>query len=627
MKIVHRTHARIKHLNEKVKRRIIAKLSSSLPETKTRSEHRTIKPTIMEVVPSKQNTKLVGANWLIGYKGNEYSEHGEDGIISKIFDIMKPENKWVCEFGAHDPEVISNTWRLINQEGWQAVLIEADPVYADKLKNYYAKHSNAVYCVNTKVHYEGNQKLDHILSATPIPRNMDFMIIDIDGNDYHVWEAIDTYRAKVVMIEFNASIPTDVAFAQPRDMSINQGSSLKAMVDLGASRGYKLIAVTSWNAFFIQDEYYHLFFNEEPLLEDMYVYPAKHPIWMRPFQLYDGTIAVAPWNEMLWHNINLSESDYQVLPVSMRVFSRELMAKNFVLEKTGDKTSLDHEIAEHLNQIYKMPGNVLSKFVKNYFSRYGEDGIVEALLPHLGVTSKYFIEVGAGDGLTFSLSRNLLANHHWKGLQLENDLSMLDRLKINTAGHRAKIISEPYSLSGEHTLESIFEQNDVPLEPDVMILKVYGMEYFLWESVTRYSPKMVVVQFNPTISNDVKFIQEKDFSVHHGCSLKAFCDLAHYKDYELVAVTLETAIFVKRKYTYRLLEVYGLQHSDIDEMFIPITMKWFQLYDGTIVSHGLSRLMWHGLRIDEEKLQVVPKSLRTFHQFADPENKKHFYRV
>jgi hypothetical protein len=617
MKIVHRTHARMKNLNEKIKLRLITKLSASLPrEKKIISHHQHLNPTIMEVVPNKQNTKVVGSNWLVSFKDNQYSEHGEDGIISKIFDIMPPENKWVCEFGAHDPENISNTWRLINNEGWNAVLIEADLVYAEKLKKYYEQKPD-VHCVNTKVSYEGNERLDRILAATPIPHNMDFMIIDIDGNDYHVWEAIETYRAKVVMIEFNASIPTDVSFVQQRDMTVNQGTSLKAMTELAAKKGYKLIAVTSWNAFFIQHEYYHLFFRQEPLLEDMYVYPAKHPIWMRPFQLYDGTIAVAPWDEMLWHKVNLSETDYQVLPASMRVFSRELMIQNKLAEKYDSA----------LRKIYQMPGNVLSTLAKNYFSNYGEDGILEALLPCVA-SNKFFVEVGAGDGLTGSLSRNLLVNYHWKGLQFENDIQLLPRLKVNTAGHRANIISSPYTLSGVHSLDQVLDASgNVPADPDVMILKVYGMEYFLWESLAQYSPKVMVVQFNPTIPNDVKFIQTKDFSVHHGCSLKALCDLAAYKDYELVAVTLETAIFVKRKYTYRLLEMYGLQHASLDEMFCPVAMRWFQLYDGTIVSRGLNSLLWMGIEMDEDKLQVVPKALRKFHQFADPESKRFFYRV
>lgn len=625
MKIYQLAQAKIKKINEKVKNKIVSSLSTS-SQSKAEPQFDLLgnAPTVLEIVPTRQNTKILGSNWLASFKNNDHSEHGEDGIISKIFEIMQPENKWVCEFGAHDPEIISNTWRLINNENWNAVLIEADSNYAEKLKKYYI-NKPSVHCINTKVSYEGDEKLDIILSKTPIPTNMDFMVIDIDGNDYHVWEAIENYNAKVVMIEFNASIPTDISFVQPRVMTVNQGNSLKAMTELAARKGYKLIAVTSWNAFFIQDRYYSLFFNEDQKIEDMYVYPAKHPICMRPFQLYDGTIIVAPWNEMLWHKINLSANDYQFLPQSMRMFSRELSARDYIVEKDGAKTSCDSELSKHLKKIYKMPGNTLSKFAKNIFSRYGEDGIIENLISFTCSSKPYFVELGAGDGISHSRSRNLIVNHQWHGLQFESDPKMLAKLKGNNK--RIKIYDGQYSMTGENSLNQIFSKYDVPKDMDALILNTYGMEYFLWESITEYSPKIVIVQFNPTIPNDVKFIQAKEFAVHQGCSLKALCDLAHYKGYELVAATLDTAIFLKRRYCYRLFELHGWRYAEWDEMFQPIEMKWFQLYDGTIVTRGLDYLLWHGIRIDEEKLQVVPKALRQFHQFAESETKKHFYRV
>lgn len=625
MKIYNFARCNFRVLKNKIKNIIRRQSDNSSNNFQDQEDTKSL-PYTLELVPTKQNTKIIGSNWLASFKGNQQSEHGEDGIISKIFEIMKPENKWVCEFGAHDPEIISNTWRLINQENWNAVLIEGDPGYAQKLSTYY-KGKPSVHCLNRLVSFEGLEKLDNILKATPAPTNLDFMVIDIDGNDYHVWEAIENYRAKVVMIEFNASIPIDVTFVQPKNLSVNQGNSLKAMTELASRKGYKLIAVTSWNAFFVLDEYFHLFFTEQPLLEDMYVYPAKHPIWMRPFQLYDGTIIVAPWNEMLWHKVNLTENDCQVLPISLRNFSRELTSKDYVIENSREKTSTDNEILIHLQKIYEMPKNILSKYAKNIFSRYGEDGIIECILPTLDIQAPFFVEIGAGDGVTYSRSRNLVANHYWSGLQVESNIEWFKRLQSNRISKEVINHYGPYSLLGEHHLDSVFKKYKAPKEIDVLLINVYGMEYYLWESITQFFPKLVLVQFNPTVPNDVKFIQSKDFNIHQGVSLKALCDLANYKDYELVAVTLETAFFVRRRYLYRIFELYGLQHADIDEMYCPLSMKWFQLYDGTIASQGLDRLMWHGIRIDQDRLQVIPQSLRKFHQFADQDNKKHFYRV
>lgn len=582
---------------------------------------------ILQIVPTEKNTRIIGSNWLASFKNNRFSEHGEDGIIAKIFEIMPPENKWVCEFGAHDPEIISNTWRLIHQEGWNALLIEADDYYYDKLKKYYEK-SQSVHCVHTKVSYEGSEKLDNILQKTPVPKDLDFMIIDIDGNDYHVWQAIEHYRAKLVMIEFNASIPTDVSFIQERNLSVNHGSSLRAMYELAAKKGYKLIAATSWNAFFIREEYFSLFFDHEPALDQMYVFPVKHPIWMRPFQLYDGTIMVAPWDEMLWHKVNLKVADYQVLPESMRAFNRELATQDFIIETDGKKSSVIAENAEHNSKILSMPGNILGKYAKNNYSRHGEDGITDRLASAIGINHHYFVDVGAWDGITYSRSRDSAVNAGWRGIALENDEKLREELiKSYSTYPSIHVHHGSFGMENDTSLNSILKMYDAPRDFDFLFLNTFGMEYYLWESLTDYEPKVVVVQFNPTIPNDVKFIQPKDSSVNQGSSLRAFLDLAHYKNYELVATTLESAFFVHRKHFYRLFESQGLKYADLDEMFCPVEMQLFQLYDGTIELAGLDRLFWHNIRIDKDKLQVIPRALRTFHQFADKEHKKYFYRV
>lgn len=626
----------------RVTKRIVKKIatSSSILKKNTLqkwvSEKRVIPPVternlenyILQVVQTKSNFQRVGANWLINHSRNSASEHGEDGIISKIFEILKPENKWVCEFGAHDPEIISNTWHLIHKNNWKAVLIEADDICFEKLDKYYQK-SNTVHCLKSKVSYEGNEKLDNLLKATPIPENLDFMIIDIDGNDYHVWEAIEKYLAKVVMIEFNASFHVDISYIQPRDQSLNRGASLNAMVELAKRKGYKLIAVTSWNAFFVQEQYYSLFFNEEPKLKDMYVYPAKHPIWMRAFQLYDGTILIAPWNEMLWHKVDLISNDYQVLPTSYRFFSRELASHDYVIEKTGKMTSLQEENLQLLNKIFQMPANVLSAYAHNVYSRYGEDGIIEKLISLVSAEHLYFVEVGSWDGITHSRSRNLAENHSWNGLLLENDPAVRALLVKNYKGFpKVKVIRSNYSLDDENSLDAILKRNHIPKELELLILSCYGMEYYLWEQLRHYSPKIIAVQFNPTIPNDVCFVQANNFSIHQGCSLKALCDLATYKGYELVCVTMETAFFINRKYIYRLFEKTAFNlASSLDEMFSPIQMQLSQLYDGTIHLEGLNRLLWHGIRFDVEKLQIIPQALRVFHQHANVKHKKFFYRI
>jgi hypothetical protein len=60
--------------------------------------------------------------------------------------------------------------------------------------------------------------------------------IDIDGNDYWIWEAINCVKARVVVIEYNAKFPPDFEWVMPYnpdhiwDGSDNYGASLKSLV-------------------------------------------------------------------------------------------------------------------------------------------------------------------------------------------------------------------------------------------------------------------------------------------------------------------------------------------------------------------------------------------------------------
>lgn len=583
---------------------------------------------LLQFVPTKKNSQVIGKNWLINYN-DRHSPEGENiliaGIIKNIFGVLPPGDKWMCEFGAHEPEYCSHSWRMIHNQGWNAVLIDAEQKFYDMLTEYY-KDTNSVHCVLRKIQFEGKDTLDNILTETPIPENMDLMIIDIDGNDYHIWETINRYQAKVVMIEFIATIPLEVSFVQAKDFSINNGSSLAAMNNLAKQKGYKLVAVTSWNAFFVQEKYFDLFFKEEPTLEEIYVYPAKLPTWMHAFQLYDGTLVLGD-KHIIWHNINLDLADIQVLPKSYRFFSRELAHSHYILELNGEKTAVTQENTSYLNKIFAMPSNKISAFACNTHSKYGEDGILEKLISMISVNHSYFVDVGAWDGVAYSKSKNLRDKHQWQGLLIESDDNACVKLRKNSSNFpKIKAHFQKLTLAGNSSLQTTLEIHSVPTDFDVLLLNNYGMEYHLWESLNKFNPKIVAVQFNPTIPNDMRFIQENNFSVHHGCSLRALYELAAHKGYELVGTTMETAFFVDKKYFPEIASSLGIESTDPDDMFCPVAMHLFQLFDGTLRLAGLTHLLWHCLRIDEDKMQVVPKALRKFHQYADSFFKKAYYR-
>ncbi len=254
------------------------------------------------------------------------SQHGEDGIIAEIFRRIGPKNKWCVEFGALNGTHHSNTWKLIMQDGWSGVLIEADPTYAEKLKEVY-KDTPRARCVNEFVEFDGEHSLDSILARTQIPRDFDLLSVDIDGNDYHIWNSLLQYHPQLVIIEFNPTIPNDISFVQPRDISVQQGSSLRALVELGAKKGYRLAAVTGVNAFFVRQELFPVLGIKDVSLEEL---NPGTKYYTRLFQLYDGTLVLDGYKELLWHHLPLRDEDIQVITARKRRYPSGVSSGSFV---------------------------------------------------------------------------------------------------------------------------------------------------------------------------------------------------------------------------------------------------------------------------------------------------------
>jgi len=235
-------------------------------------------------------------NWLLKYKKNIFSQFGEDGVIEKIFSILPNTCGWCVEFGAWDGKHLSNTYSLLSQKNYSGVLIEADQHKFKALCQTY-EGNNQVICINKMVTFNGQNILDNILSQTPVPKDFDLLSIDIDGNDFHIWKSVEFFKPKLVIIEFNNTIPNNIEFVQDPDYSVNQGCSLLALDRLSKQKKYELLAVTDFNAFFIDAEYFPLFQIPDNSLE---VINCDQKYVTHVFQLFDGTIVWKGNLKLLW---------------------------------------------------------------------------------------------------------------------------------------------------------------------------------------------------------------------------------------------------------------------------------------------------------------------------------------
>ena len=274
--------------------------------------------------------------WLIEYAKNNTSQFGEDGIIEKMLEIIPDSNKWCVEFGCWDGKKYSNTYSLITEKDFSAVLIEASTKkFADLVRNFGRREK--VVCINKYVGFGPEDNLDTILSETDIPRDYDFLSIDIDGNDYHVWEAGKSYKPKVVTVEFNPTIPNEVEFVQEKNETVSQGSSIKALVKLGRSKGYELVCATLTNAIFVDENYYPLFGIQDNSIESL---RNDKSLITHIFSGYDGTVFIRGYGKNPWYGIPYKESRFQLLP-------------KWAVKRVGDKNPVRRRLAKHYRRFLR----------------------------------------------------------------------------------------------------------------------------------------------------------------------------------------------------------------------------------------------------------------------------------
>ncbi len=248
------------------------------------------------------------AKCLLDYSRNVASQRGEDGIVERIFEILGIERGWSVEFGGADGKRYSNTRNLLVNGGWSGVFIEGDPQLHEQCVQCYAGRSD-IHCLNRWVNFEGPDSLDSILAETPVPRDFDLLSIDINGADYHVWNALQDYRPKVVIIEYNPTIHDDITFIQPRDINVSHSNSVRAIVELGRKKSYELIATTCTNALFVLSDLYPQFGIEDNSLAAL---RQDHRCETYLFQLQNGRWILHGNGGSIWSEGRIHEELLQI---------------------------------------------------------------------------------------------------------------------------------------------------------------------------------------------------------------------------------------------------------------------------------------------------------------------------
>ena len=245
-------------------------------------------------------------------------------------------------------------------------------------------------------------------------------------------------------------------------------------------------------------------------------------------------------------------------------------------------------------------------YKKNIFSQYGEDGIIEEIFKRLGnVSDKRCCEFGAWDGKFLSNTCNLITNHNYEAILIEADKKRFDELNINFPDKKIIKINKFVNFSGENSLDNILENNNFNKDFDFLSIDIDGCDYWIFESLSRFSPKVICIEFNPLIPNKVHFIQEKNMKINQGSSAKSIIDLGLKKNYFPIASTDCNLFFVHNKFKQK---ITNLDNFDINQLLPNSNDNYIYCgFDGTVFTSKPLNLAWHGITV--EKIKILPKIL------------------
>jgi hypothetical protein len=217
-----------------------------------------------------------------------YSQDDEDGAIAEIFRRVGTESRCFIEIGVGNG-FECNTLHLLLQ-GWSGHWIDADEHSMAQIRERFA------IFVGSKLHprpqFVSAENIDGLLSRLCPNRALDLLSIDIDGNDYWVWNAVSSIQPRAVVIEYNATWhpPLSVTIEYKPDHKWNGtncfGASLSALAALGARKGYHLVgcSFSGVNAYFVRRDLCASHFAEPFTAENHYepprywiIGPAGHP--------------------------------------------------------------------------------------------------------------------------------------------------------------------------------------------------------------------------------------------------------------------------------------------------------------------------------------------------------------
>jgi hypothetical protein len=207
-----------------------------------------------------------------------YSQFEEDGIILYLLTMTGFKTKTVVEICCGDGRECMAT-NLVLNHGFDGYMFDGDAKNIEYANIFFnLKRDCLLFKPALRHAWVTRENVNQLLEESGVSGEVDLLSLDIDGNDYWVWEAIDVITPRICVFETQSLIPSDLALTikydpyfnyleQPRERQDYRSGSLAAMAKLSAKKGYRLIGSHSYgfNVFFMRDDIAPDLFPEVPV--------------------------------------------------------------------------------------------------------------------------------------------------------------------------------------------------------------------------------------------------------------------------------------------------------------------------------------------------------------------------
>ena len=182
-----------------------------------------------------------------------FSQFEEDGLLLYIFAAIGISRQSFIDIGAGDG-INSNCANLAVNFGWHGLFIDGDPTNVARGKAYYAANPDTwAYQPRFVQGFVQRENINELIGANGYCGEVDLVSIDIDGNDYWIWEALTVVEPRVLIIETHIEfgmnsivVPYDKDYHYPGKHPDFHGASPVAMEKLAKKKGYRLVGANNY---------------------------------------------------------------------------------------------------------------------------------------------------------------------------------------------------------------------------------------------------------------------------------------------------------------------------------------------------------------------------------------------